>query len=176
MKLQETPLPGAYIVELDAKEDQRGYFARTYCRKEFSAAGLHFEVVQCNISNNLRKGTLRGMHYQVDPAAEIKLVQCVSGSIYDVIIDLRPQSKTYCRWFGLELSTANRLQLYVPQGFAHGFQTLEDNSAVYYLMSEYYAAQYSRGVRWDDPAFKIKWPLSDPIMTEKDRLLPDYRR
>ena len=176
MKLQETPLPGAYIVELDAKEDQRGYFARTYCRKEFSAAGLHFEVVQCNISNNLRKGTLRGMHYQVDPAAEIKLVQCVSGSLYDVIIDLRPESKTYCRWFGLELSAANRRLLYIPQGFAHGFQTLEKNSTIYYLMSEYYAAQYSRGVRWDDPAFSIKWPLSDPIMTEKDRLLPDYRR
>lgn len=176
MKFTEIPLKGAYIVELEAKEDRRGFFARTYCREEFSAHGLDFNVLQANISGNLKKGTLRGMHYQSDPAAEIKLVQCVSGSVYDVIIDLRPESKTYCHWFGLELSVANRRLLYIPEGFAHGFQTLEENSTLYYLMSQFYAPQYARGVRWNDPAFGIKWPLSDPVIAEKDRLLPDYKR
>ena len=175
MKFTETILTGSYLVELEAAEDERGFFARTFCREEFSARGLNAEVAQCSISFNARRGTLRGMHYQVAPHAETKLVHCVQGSLYDVIIDLRAESKTYCHWVGVDLSAANRKLLYVPEGFAHGFQTLEDETAVYYQISTAYVLQYTRGVRWNDPAFAIKWPLADPIISEKDRLLPDYQ-
>ena len=176
MKFLKTALKGAYIIELEAAEDERGYFARTFCRREFAEQGLNYEVAQCSISYNARRGTLRGMHYQVEPHREAKLVHCVGGSLYDVIVDLRPESDTYCRWIGVELSPLKRRLLYVPEGFAHGFQTLEDNTTVYYQISEFYAPQSARGVRWDDPAFGIKWPLSNPIISEKDRLLPDYER
>ncbi len=176
MKFIETALTGAFVLELEAVEDERGYFARTFCRDQFAAHGLNNEITQCSISYNARRGTLRGMHYQVEPQAEVKLVQCVRGKIFDVIIDLRPESETYRRWVGEELSGDNRRLLYVPEGFAHGFQTLEDDTAVYYQISEAYAPQSARGVRWNDPAFGIKWPLIDPIISEKDRLLPDYER
>lgn len=176
MIFKETALSGAYLVELEAVEDERGYFARTFCRDEFAAHGLNPKIAQCSISYNARRGTLRGMHYQVEPAAEVKLVQCVRGSLYDVILDLRPEAETYCRWIGLELSSENRRMLYIPEGFAHGFQTLEDDTVVYYQISEFYAPQHARGVRWNDPAFGIDWPLSEPLISEKDRLLPDYQR
>ena len=176
MKFIETALTGAFVLELEAVEDERGYFARTFCRDQFAAHGLKNEITQCSISYNIRRGTVRGMHYQVEPHAEVKLVQCVRGKIFDVIIDLRPESETYRRWVGEELSGDNRRLLYVPEGFAHGFQTLEDDTAVYYQISEAYAPQSARGVRWNDPAFGIKWPLIDPIISEKDRLLPDYER
>ena len=176
MILNQTTLEGAYIIELNKMKDERGYFARTFCRKEFVTLGLSIEIAQSNISFNALRGTLRGMHYQVEPAAETKLVQCVCGSLYDVIIDLRPKSKTYCQWFGLELSANRQQLLYVPEGFAHGFQTLEENTTLYYQMSAFYTLEYSRGVRWNDPAFGIKWPFADPVMSDKDRQLPDYQR
>lgn len=176
MRFQETELAGAYLISLEAAEDQRGYFARTFCRKEFADQGLNTEIAQCSISFNARKSTLRGMHYQVVPAAETKLVQCVRGSIYDVIIDLRPESETYCHWIGVDLIEGSRCLLYIPEGFAHGFQTLEDNTAIYYQISAFYAPQYARGVRWNDPAFAINWPLANPIISEKDRQLPDFQK
>jgi len=174
--LSEIALKGAYLLELEPAADKRGSFARVFCRDRFSEHGLANEFVQNSISENLRRGTLRGMHYQVEPAAEVKLVQCVRGVLFDVIIDLRPASATYCQWYGVELSATNRRLLYVPKGFAHGFQTLADDTAVYYMISEAYAPEYARGVRWNDPAFGIKWPLSELIIAEKDRLLPDYKQ
>ncbi len=176
MIFSETALKGAYLLKLEPAVDQRGSFARVFCRDRFRKRGLIAEFVQNSISENLLRGTLRGMHYQVEPAAEVKLVQCVRGALYDVIIDLRPSSATYCQWYGVELSATNRRLLYVPEGFAHGFQTLADDTVVYYMISEAYAPEYARGVRWSDPAFGIKWPLSEPIIADKDRLLPDYKR
>jgi len=172
----ETELPGAYVVDLDPREDDRGFFARAWCRNEFSDHGLSGEIVQCNLSYNAGKGTLRGMHYQVAPHAEVKVVRCTRGSIYDVIIDLRPDSPTYKRWLGVELTAANRRMLYVPEGFAHGFQTLEDDTETFYQVSEFYAPAAEEGVRWNDPAFGIDWPQpNDPILSEKDASWPDYR-
>jgi dTDP-4-dehydrorhamnose 3,5-epimerase len=176
MKFAETALSGAHLITMEAAEDERGYFARTFCRREFEVRGLNREFAQCSISHNSKKGTLRGMHFQVDPAAEVKLVHCVRGSIYDVIIDLRPDSESYCRWIGVELSASNLKLLYVPEGFAHGFQTLEDETTVYYHISAFYDPQTARGVRWDDPAFGINWPYSDPVISDKDRRLPDFKR
>ncbi len=176
MRFWETELRGAYVIELEKREDERGFFARTFCVSEFDEHDLNTVVVQCNLSHNARRGTIRGMHYQAEPFAEAKLVQCVRGLLYDVIIDLRRDSETYCKWVGVELSTAKGRMLYVPEGFAHGFQTLEDDTAVYYQMFQYFAPQSARGVRWDDPAFGIKWPLKNPIISDKDRQLPDYER
>jgi dTDP-4-dehydrorhamnose 3,5-epimerase len=176
MIFKETALQGAFIIELEAAEDERGSFARTFCEREFEAQGLNSRFVQCSLSVNIRRGTLRGMHYQAEPHAETKLVHCVRGSLYDVIIDLRPQSTTYCRWVGVELSALNNRILYVPAGFAHGFQTLKDDTAVYYQISTFYAPQSARGVRWDDPAFAVKWPLPDPLISNRDSRLPDYQR
>lgn len=175
MRFTETPLPGAFLVEIEPLEDDRGFFARSFCVREFEAHGLDPYIAQCNVSHNLRRGTLRGMHYQAYPAAEAKLVRCTRGSVYDVIIDLRPESPTYCKWQSFELSVANARALYVPEGFAHGFQTLEDDSDVLYQMSEYYAPECARGVRWDDPAFGVRWPVERPIISEKDRVYEDFR-
>lgn len=178
MIFRETKLKGAYIVELEALEDSRGFFGRTYCRREFETHGLNPAVVQCNISCNKKKGTLRGMHYQAAPFGEAKFVSCMRGAIYDVIIDLRRDSATYCHWFSIELSSLSSSvppqMLYVPENFAHGFQTLEDDSQVFYQMSEFYEPSAARGVRWNDPTFKIVWPGLDPILSEKDRDLADY--
>ncbi|NOR47281.1 MAG: dTDP-4-dehydrorhamnose 3,5-epimerase [Methanosarcinaceae archaeon] len=169
MRFTETRLKGAFIIELERLEDERGFFARTFCQKEFEAHGLNPRLVQCNISYNKHKGTLRGMHYQAAPMAEAKLVSCTRGAIYDVIIDLRPESPTYCQWIADELNTENRMMIYIPEGFAHGFQTLEDDTEVFYHMSEFFSPEHARGVRWDDPMFGIEWPLDTKIISEKDK-------
>lgn len=174
MHFKETGLKGAWLIKTEPAEDERGYFARVFCRDQFSRLGLETEYIQNSISYNRKRGTLRGMHYQAAPAAETKLVQCVRGSLFDVIVDLRPESETYCSWYGIELSADNGCLLYVPAGFAHGFQTLTDDTTVYYMISKAYAPEYARGVRWNDPAFGINWPVPDPVISEKDRQLPDY--
>jgi dTDP-4-dehydrorhamnose 3,5-epimerase len=170
----ETKLPGAFVIELEKHADQRGFFARAYCEREFKARGLNPDVVQCNVSFNKRKGTLRGMHFQVAPFAEAKLVRCTSGSIYDVIVDLRPSSPAFKEYFAVELSAENRKMLYIPEEFAHGFQTLRDGTEVFYQMSQYFSPEHARGVRWDDPAFGIAWPEDERIIVEKDRSYPDF--
>ncbi len=163
------------MIEPERSEDHRGFFARTWCQKEATARGLNPRVVQCNISFNKVKGTLRGMHYQVDPCREVKLVRCTMGAVYDVIIDLRPGSPTAMQHIGVVLDAQNRRMLYVPEGFAHGFQTLEDDSEVFYQMSEFYSPAHSRGARWDDPTFGIVWPLQPTVMSDNDRCYPDFR-
>ncbi len=174
MIFTETKLPGAYVIEVEKREDQRGFFGRTFCREEFEAHGLNSQVVQCNTSFNKRKGTLRGMHFQAVPFAEAKLVRCTSGSIYDVIIDLRPASRTFKQHFAVEVSAANHRMLYIPENMAHGFQTLEDDTEVFYQMSQMFSAEHARGVRWNDPAFGIEWPADERIITERDRNYPDF--
>jgi dTDP-4-dehydrorhamnose 3,5-epimerase len=169
-----TPLAGAWLVDLDRHEDARGFFARTWCRREFEAQGLYARLVQCSMSRNLRRGTLRGMHWQAPPHAEVKLVRCSRGAIWDVILDLRPGSPTHLRHYGAELTAENGRALYIPEGFAHGFVTLADDSDVLYQMSEYYEPSAGRGVRWDDPAFGITWPVANPILHERDASYPDY--
>jgi dTDP-4-dehydrorhamnose 3,5-epimerase len=170
----ETKLAGAFVIELERRTDQRGFFARTFCQQEFEAHGLNSQVVQCNVSFNKRKGTLRGMHYQLAPFAEAKLVRCTSGSIYDVIIDLRPASATFKQYFAVELSAENRRMLYIPEDFAHGFQTLQDDTEVFYQMAQQYSAEHARGVRWNDPAFGIEWPDGERIIIERDQNYPDF--
>ena len=172
MIFTETKLKGSYIIELEPVEDERGYFARSFCRKKFEDRGLNPCIVQCNLSYNRKKGTLRGMHYQAAPHAEAKMVFCLKGSIYDVIIDLRPASPTYLEWTAVELCAGKMRLLYVPEGFAHGFQTLENDTSIFYKISEFYAPQHAMGVRWDDPAFGIRWPLEDKIISAKDRRWP----
>jgi len=174
MIFEETELPGSFLIHLQRKEDQRGFFARSWCRKEFEDHGLVGRLAQCNISFNREKGTLRGMHIQVRPCAEAKLVRCTRGSIYDVMIDLRKDSPTFRRYFGTTLTAENREMVYIPEGFAHGFLTLEDDTEIFYQMSEFYAPEYARGVRWDDPAFGILWPETMRIISERDRSYPDF--
>ena len=171
---RETSLAGAFVIEPEKREDERGFFARTFCREEFAMRGLNTEVVQCNVSFNKRKGTLRGMHYQVPPFAEAKLIRCTAGAIFDVIIDLRESSETFRRHFAVELCASTGRMLYIPEGFAHGFQTLLDDTEVFYQMSQAYAPQCARGVRWNDPAFGIEWPLAERTMHERDRNYPDF--
>lgn len=168
MIFTETELKGAFLIEPERLEDERGFFARTFCQNEFKARGLETKIAQCNISYNKRKGTLRGMHYQAEPKSEAKLVRCTRGAIYDAIIDLRPESATYFRWIAAELTGESRKMLYIPKGFAHGFQTIEDDTEVFYQMSEPYAPELAKGIRWDDPAFGIKWPLKEKIISQKD--------
>ena len=174
MRFTETSLSGAFMIEPELAEDERGFFARTYCSDVFEAHGLCSSIAQCSISFNKHAGTLRGMHYQEPPRAEEKLVRCTVGAIYDVIIDLRPESATYREWFSLEISSSNRLMLYAPKGFAHGFLTLEDNTEVFYQISEYYSLEHARGVRWNDPVFGIKWPTEPRVISERDQSYPDY--
>ena len=174
MIFNETTLPGARVILPERMEDARGFFARTWCRREFEAQGLDSRLVQCSISHNRRRGTLRGMHYQGPPHEEAKLIRCTSGSIHDVIIDLRRESPTYLRHVAVVLSARERNMLYVPAGFAHGFQTLEDDTEVLYQMSEYYEPSSARGVRWNDPIFAIEWPPAERIIVERDRNYPDY--
>jgi dTDP-4-dehydrorhamnose 3,5-epimerase len=171
---KETKLPGAFVIEPEKHEDQRGFMVRTFCQREFEAHGLNSQVAQCNSSFNKYKGTLRGMHFQVAPFAQAKLVRCTAGSIYDVIIDLRHTSPTFKQYFAVELSAQNRRLFYIPEDFAHGFQTLEDNTDVFYQMSQFYSAEHARGVRWDDPAFDIKWPAAERTILERDRTYPDF--
>ncbi len=171
----DTPLHGAKVIELERIEDERGFFARSWCEREFAAHGLNPNLKQCNVSFNNYRGTLRGMHFQVAPYEEAKLVRCTMGVIYDVIIDLRNDSPTYLRHFGIELSAENRRMLYIPEGFAHGFQTLMENSEVLYQMSAFYQSGAASGVRWNDPAFGIEWPAVDQrIISPRDAAYPDY--
>lgn len=174
MKLEKTKLPGAYLVHIEPRHDERGFFARTWCAREFAEAGLDAKVVQCNVSYNACRGTLRGMHYQAEPHAEPKLVRCTRGSIYDVLVDLRPGSSTYCQWFAATLTAESRQAVFVPRGLAHGFQTLEDGTEVLYQMGEFNAPSHARGVRWDDPAFRIAWPVAEKIVSERDRSFTDF--
>ena len=174
MIFTESPLAGACVIELEPRNDERGFFARAFCQHELAAHGLESSIAQANMSYNFKKGTLRGMHYQVPPHAEVKLVRCIAGAIWDVIVDLRPGSPTYKRWWGVELSAQNRKMLYVPRGFAHGYQSLADHSEVLYLVTEFYTPNAERGLRWNDPAFGIDWPLPDPILSPKDAVHPDY--
>jgi dTDP-4-dehydrorhamnose 3,5-epimerase len=168
MIFNETNFSGVYTIEPEKLEDERGFFARIWDNKVFEEKGLDSKILQSSISFNKKKGTLRGMHFQYGPFKESKMVRCTKGKIYDVIVDLRKDSKTFKKWFSIELSESNHKILYIPKGFAHGFQTLEDNTEVYYQISEFYNPAYSNGIRWDDPVFGIKWPLNNPIISEKD--------
>lgn len=172
MKFIETGLDGAFIITPQPITDSRGLFARVFCSEEFAAHGLDCRIVQCNISFNPVKGTLRGLHYQVEPHREVKLVRCTMGGIFDVIVDCRPGSPTHLRWIGVELSAANRTMLYVPKGCAHGYITLCDNTEVFYQVSEFYNPECERGLRWDDPALGIEWPLRPASISQKDRSYP----
>lgn len=174
MFLEKTNLYGAYIIEPERLGDERGFFARTWCQREFQERGLNSRLVQCNISFNLKRGTLRGMHYQLAPHEEVRLVRCTKGEIYDVIIDLRPDSPTFREHSAVVLSAENRKMLYIPEKFAHGFITLEDNTEVFYQMSEFYSAKCVRGIRWNDPAFRIRWPLQVATISNRDRSYPDF--
>jgi dTDP-4-dehydrorhamnose 3,5-epimerase len=172
---RETKLPGAFVIELQKHEDERGFFARSCCQREFEAHGLNPRTVQCNVSFNKVKGTLRGMHYQVAPCAEAKLVRCTRGAIYDVIIDLRRESATYKQYITEVLTSNNYRALFIPEGFAHGFQTLEDNSEVFYQMSEFYSPEHQRGLRYNDRAFRINWPIDTTVISDRDRNYEDFR-
>jgi len=170
----EIPLKGAFLVELERREDARGFFARVWCEREAAALGLKTHIAQCNISFNHRKGALRGMHFQLPPHEEARLIRCTIGSIYDVIIDLRPDSPTFTQHWSTVLSAGNHRAIYIPEGFAHGFQSLEDATEVSYQMSAAYAPEANTGVRWNDPAFGIRWPLAVTGMSERDRSFPDF--
>lgn len=174
MKFHKTELEGAYIVELEKLEDNRGFFARTWCQKEFEDHGLVPRVVQANNSFNVKAGTLRGMHYQVSPYEETKLIRCTRGALYDVIVDLRPDSSTYKRWIGIELTEDNYKMLYIPANFAHGFITLEDNTEAIYFVSESYTPGAERGLRWNDPQFNITWPRTVDVISDKDAGWPNF--
>lgn len=177
MIFTELTLSGAYMIEPELHVDERGFFARLWCQEEFAARGLETRLVQCSLSHNRKAGTLRGMHYQVAPYEEVKIVRCTRGAIFDVIIDLRPDSPTSGRHCGVELTALNRKMLYIPRGFAHGFQTLDDDTEVTYQMSEVYHPASARGVRWNDPAFGIAWPPAEPrIIAQRDATYPDFER
>ncbi len=174
MRFTETRIPGAFVIDPERLEDGRGFFARTWCEETFRARGLQTRLVQCSLSYNRKKGTLRGMHWQAPPHPEAKLVRCTRGAIHDVILDLRPESPAYKRWEALTLTADNRRMLYVPEGVAHGFQTLEDDTEVFYQMSEAHHPECARGVRWDDPAFGIAWPPGERILNDRDRRYGDF--
>jgi len=174
MKFQETPLAGAHLIDLEKQEDERGFFARVFCEREFAEYGLATHFVQVNNSLASIEGTLRGMHYQLAPHAETKLVRCVRGALLDVIIDLREDSATFCANFSAELTAENRRMLYVPKGFAHGFMTLMPDTEAMYFVDEFYAPDLERGIRWDDPKFGIDWPMEPEVLSEKDRAHPDF--
>jgi len=174
MKFIPTGLAGACTIEIEKLKDERGFFGRAFCSDEFARNGLSSTFVQCNVSFNARKGTLRGMHFQEKPHEEAKLVRCTRGAIYDVVADIRRGSPTFGRWVGLELAADNHRMIYVPQGCAHGFQSLEDDCEVFYQMSETYRPGLSRGMRWNDPLFAIRWPIADPVLSQRDATYPDF--
>jgi dTDP-4-dehydrorhamnose 3,5-epimerase len=174
MIFRETKAPGAFEIYPELINDNRGFFGRTWCQKEFEAHGLNSRLAQCSISFSKRKGTLRGMHYQIGEHAEAKLVRCTKGSVYDVVLDLRPQFPTFKSWIAVVLTGESRNMVYVPEGCAHGFLTLEDETEVFYQMSEFYNAESARGVRWDDPAFQIEWPGKVEVISERDRTYPNF--
>ncbi|OGE78140.1 MAG: dTDP-4-dehydrorhamnose 3,5-epimerase [Candidatus Doudnabacteria bacterium RIFCSPHIGHO2_01_FULL_46_14] len=172
MKLHKTNLEGVYVVELEPKEDERGSFTRIFCQNELSGQGISFNIAQSNLSINKHKGILRGLHFQKPPKAEDRIVQCLKGAIYDVALDLRPDSPTYGKSFAAELSESNPKSMYIPKGVAHGFQTLADDSRVLYFMSEFYSPEHYFGVRWDDPALGLDWPIKNPILSSQDQNWP----
>ena len=174
MKFSPTALAGACIIDIEPVPDERGFFARNWCREEFARHGLNPDLAQCSISFNKKRGTLRGMHYQAKPHEETKVVRCTRGAIYDVIVDLRPASPTFRKWIAVELSADNRRMLYIPVGLAHGFQSLTDDTEVFYQISAPYHPESARGVRWDDPAFGIEWPVAERVISDKDRQYPDF--
>jgi dTDP-4-dehydrorhamnose 3,5-epimerase len=174
MIFTETPLAGAYLIDLEKRGDDRGFFARAFCEKEFSAHGLVSNFVQVNNSLSAMKGTLRGMHYQLSPKAETKLVRCIRGGLHDVILDLRKGSPTFGKSFGADLTAENRRMMYVPKGFAHGFITIEPNTEAFYFVDEFYAPDQERGVRWNDAKFKIAWPLDPAVLSDKDKAQRDF--
>lgn len=175
MIFTETKLAGVYIIDTERVEDERGFFARAYDEAAFAERGLQTDFPQCNISFNRYKGTLRGMHYQVEPHGEAKLIRCTMGALYDVALDVRPVSPTYKQWLAVELSAENRRMFYLPTGIAHGFMTLQDNTEIFYMMGATYHPECARGLRWDDPAFAIEWPETDIVISEKDRNFPLWK-
>jgi dTDP-4-dehydrorhamnose 3,5-epimerase len=174
MRFIDTALPGVTIVEIEPHRDDRGFFARSWCEREAAARGLRLGSVQCNISHNRLKGTVRGMHYQAEPGEEAKLVRCTAGALFDVAVDIRPTSPTFGRHVGVELTAANRRMLYIPAGCAHGFMTLADDTEVFYQMSAEHAPEHDRGFRWNDPMFALEWPLDVAVISERDRTYPDF--
>jgi dTDP-4-dehydrorhamnose 3,5-epimerase len=174
MKFTETPLKGAFVIELEKRGDERGWFARAFCEREYAAHGLNHHLAQANTSFSAIKGTLRGMHYQLAPKAEDKIFRCIRGAIFDVIIDLRPESPTFLKSFTVELSADNRLALYIPKGFAHGFMTLAENTEVFYFVTEFYSPEQERGIRYNDPKFGVRWPIEPVVISDKDRSLRDF--
>jgi dTDP-4-dehydrorhamnose 3,5-epimerase len=174
MIFEPTALDGVWLIRMERREDERGFFARTFCSEEFARRGLPQSFVQCNVSYNYRRGTLRGMHFQCEPRPEGRLVRCIMGAAYDVSIDLRKDSPTYCHHYGVEISATNRLAVYIPTGFAHGFQSLTDDTELFYQMTEYYVPNLAAGVRWDDIAFGIHWPIMQPILSARDGSYPDF--
>ena len=172
MKFLETPIIDAYVIEIEEINDERGFFSRAWDKKIFEEKKLNSNMVQCNISFNKKKGTLRGLHYQEKPFEEAKLVRCTNGSVYEVIVDLRKDSPSYKKWYGVKLSSKEHNMIYVPEGCALGFQTLEDNTELFYQMSEYYKPEFSKGVRWNDESFQISWPLEVTVISKKDQILP----
>lgn len=175
MKFNSLDLKGAYILELENKDDSRGFFARSWCKKELSEKGLDTNIVQINNSLSKNKGTLRGLHYQSAPKAETKIVRCIRGSIWDVIVDIRSGSNSFGQWFGTEISSENRKMMYIPKGFAHGFISLEMNSEIIYLATEYYSPRHERGIRWNDPFHEISWPIEPKKISEKDSIIPNWK-
>ena len=175
MIFKKTPIPGAFVVDIEPRGDERGFFARGFCQKEFLAHGLNPKIAQANIGVSRQRGTLRGLHYQVPPHAEAKLVRCTAGAVFDVIVDLRPASSSYRKWLGVELTADARRMLYVPEGCAHGYLALAENTEIFYLVSQFYSAGDERGLRWNDPAFGIEWPITqDLVISDKDRRWPDW--
>ena len=174
MRFTATPIQGVYVIDLEPVEDHRGFFARTYCDDEFRARGLETHFAQASIAFTARRGTLRGMHYQREPYGEVKLVRCTRGAVYDAVIDLRPHSATFRQWFAVELTADNRRMLYVPAGFAHGYQTLQDDTEISYQMSTPYHPEAAAGVRWNDPAFGVSWPIDVTVIAERDAAYPDF--
>jgi dTDP-4-dehydrorhamnose 3,5-epimerase len=176
MTFAETKLRAVFEIRLDPKPDERGFFARSWCQKEFEECGLNARLVQCSVSFSSRKGTLRGVHYQSQPYPESKVVRCTRGAVYDVVVDLRPDSRTFRDWVGIVLTSSDRNMIYVPEGCGHGFLTLEDETEVFYQMSEFYHPELARGVRWDDPAFQIVWPGRVEVISERDRTYPNFEQ
>jgi dTDP-4-dehydrorhamnose 3,5-epimerase len=175
MIFTETKLKGAFIIDIEKREDERGFFARAWCQKELEAHSLNLQWIQANLAFSKKRGTLRGLHYQIAPYEEAKLMRCIRGAIYDVIVDLRPESPTYMQWLGVELTADNHRMLYIPEGFAHGYQSLADDTEVFYPVSQFYTPGSERGVCWNDPAFGIEWPVTkNLILSEKDKSWPDY--
>lgn len=176
MIIQKTPVDGACVLEFKAFEDARGFFVRAFCAREFAEAGFPANMVQANLAGSVARGTLRGLHYQEAPHQEAKLLRCIKGAVFDVVVDIRPESSSYGAWFGAELTAVNRRMMFVPTGCAHGYLTLQDDCEVYYLVSEFYQSGAEKGIRWNDPAFNIEWPLTEQLtISDKDIAWPDFK-